>query len=249
VTAHPSRERAPSPGRTVAVGRTGDPKSLRQVVGIVARMTREDLIAAARYYPIVKVAGARIVPRPLRYVLYRMAGVRLRQSDIGAGLFIGGPASNLTIGHGTSINVDCFFDCLAKVTLGRNVMVGMGVMIVTSDHPIGPDGRPQGNPVGRDVVIEDRVWLGARSMVLPGVRVGEGTVISAGAVVTRDCRPLSIYAGSPARLIGQLPTGPATDRVAPAGSAHGHAGQVTDAERDERGEAAHDDLADRRPQR
>jgi maltose O-acetyltransferase len=190
----------------VAVGRTGDPKSLRQVLRIVLRMIREDIVTAARYYYLVKLAGARLVPRPLRYVLYRVAGVRLQQSDIAAGLFIGGPASNLAIGHGTSVNVDCFFDCLAKVTLGSNVMVGMGVTIVTSDHPVGPDGRPQGQPVGRDVVVGDRAWLGARSMVLPGVTIGEGAIISAGAVVTRDCRPFAIYAGVPARLVGHLQT-------------------------------------------
>jgi maltose O-acetyltransferase len=195
----------PSRLRAVAVGRTGEPKNLRQAARIVARMLRDDFLMAAQYYFLVKLVGARFVPRLLRYALYRVAGVRLQQSDIGAGLFIGGPASNLTIGHGTSINVDCFFDCLAKITLGRNVMVAMGVMIVTSDHPLGPDGRPSGFPVGRDVVIGDRSWLGARSTILPGVTVGEGAVISAGSVVTRDCRPRAIYAGSPARLVGHLP--------------------------------------------
>jgi maltose O-acetyltransferase len=192
--------------RPVAVGRTGDPKSVRQALQILVRMLRDDIVTAARYYYLVKVAGARLIPRPLRYVLYRLAGMRLEQSNIAAGLFVGGPASNLAIGHGASVNVDCFFDCLAKVTLGRGVMVGMGVTIVTSDHPIGPDGRPQGEPVGRDVVIGDGVWLGARSMVLPGVTVGEGSVVSAGAVVTRDCRPFAIYAGVPARLVGNLRT-------------------------------------------
>ena len=86
-----------------------------------------------------------------------------------------------------------------------------GVTIVTSDHPIGPDGRPQGDAVGREVVIGDRAWLGARSMVLPGVTIGEGAVISAGAVVTRDCRPYAIYAGVPARLVGHLQTEAAPD--------------------------------------
>ncbi len=192
--------------RPVAVGSTGSPKSFRQTLRILMHILRDDVVGAAQYYFVVKLAGAYFVPRPLRYVLYRIAGVRLQQSIIAPRLFIGGPPSNLTIGHGTGINLDCFFDCLAKVTLGRSVMVGMGVTIVTSDHPVGPDGRPQGQVVGRDVVIGDRAWLGARSMILPGVTVGEGAVISAGAVVTRDCRPYAVYAGVPARLIGQLPT-------------------------------------------
>jgi acetyltransferase-like isoleucine patch superfamily enzyme len=192
--------------RPVAIGRTGDEKTLGQVLRIVTRLVVEDLASSPRHYYLVRFVGARLIPRPLRFVLLRLAGVRLQQSDIGAGLFLGGPPSHLTIGHGTSINVDCFFDCLGKVTLGDGVMVGMGVTIVTSDHPIGPDGRPQAQPVARDVVVGDRAWLGARSMLLPGVTVGEGTIVSAGAVVTRDCRPFSVYAGVPARLIGQVPT-------------------------------------------
>lgn len=191
--------------RPVAVGRTGEPKTIGQAAGVVGRMLRDDFVTAVRYYFLVKLAGARIVPRPLRYVMYRGAGMRLHRNDIAAGLFVGGPASNLTIGHGTTVNVDCFFDCLAKVTLGASVMVGMGVMIVTSDHETGPDGRPLPQVVGREVVIGDRAWLGARSVILPGVTVGEGTTISAGAVVTRDCLPNAIYAGVPARLIGRVP--------------------------------------------
>lgn len=202
-----ARTRQSASRQPFTTGRTGAPKSLSQSVGIVLRMIVQDLATALRYYYMVRLAGARIVPRPVRFVMYRVAGVRLQQSKIAPGLFIGGPPSNLAIGHNTSINVDCFFDCLAKVTLGRNVMVGMGAMIVTSDHPVGPDGVAQGQVVGRDVVIGDGVWLGARTTVLPGVTIGEGAIISAGAVVTRDCRPYAIYAGVPARLAGHLPGG------------------------------------------
>ncbi|GAA0953154.1 acyltransferase [Virgisporangium aurantiacum] len=194
--------------RPVAVGRSGEQKSVGSALARAVLMTRNDLVTAARYYYLVRFAGARLVPRVMRYVLYRMAGMRLQMNSIAPGLFVGGPASNLTIGPGTSINVDCFFDCLATVTFGSGVMVGMGVTIVTSDHPIGPDGRPQGEPVGREVVIGDRAWLGARSMVLPGVTVGEGAIVSAGSVVTRDCRPFAVYAGVPARMVGQVQAQP-----------------------------------------
>jgi maltose O-acetyltransferase len=173
------------------------------VLWVVLKMTREDVAAALHYYYFVRLVGARLTPRVLRFLLYRWAGVRVEQSRIGPGLFLGGPPSNLSIGEGTTINVDCFFDCLGKVHLGRRVMLGMGVTIVTSDHPMGADGRPEPLPVARDVVIGDGVWLGARSMILPGVTVGEGAVISAGSVVSRDCRPFGVYAGVPARLVGQ----------------------------------------------
>jgi maltose O-acetyltransferase len=190
----------------VTVGRSGDPKTLGQALSIVLRALRQDVVSAARHYYLVGLVGARIVPRPVRFLLYRMAGVHVEYSDLAPGIFLGWPPSNLTIGQGTTINIDCFFDCLGKVTLGRNVMVGMAAMIVTSHHPIAPDGRPQRQSVGLDVVIGDGAWLGARSTILPGVTVGEGAVISAGAVVTRDCKPFAIYAGVPARLVGRLQT-------------------------------------------
>jgi maltose O-acetyltransferase len=186
------------------VGQTGEPRSFGQALKIVSEMLLVDFVGALRYYYLVKFAGAWIIPRPLRFILYRLGGVRIQQARIASGIFVGGPGSNLSIGHGTSINVECFFDCLGKVTLGKQVMVGMGVMIVTSDHPLDPDGRPQRQSVGRDVVIGDGAWLGARCTILPGVTVGEGAVVSAGAVVTRDCRPFAVYAGVPARLVGHL---------------------------------------------
>jgi maltose O-acetyltransferase len=56
---------------------------------------------------------------------------------------------------------------------------------------------------GGDVVIGDRVWIGYRAIILPGVKIGEGAVIGAGAVVTRDVAPFTIVAGSPARKVGE----------------------------------------------
>ncbi|HET9653988.1 MAG TPA: acyltransferase [Kineosporiaceae bacterium] len=211
--------------RPVALGRSGKPKPLGAALRILMLMLRNDFTSAVHYLYFVKFAGSRLVPRPLRLVLYRIAGMRVQLVSVQPGLFFGGRPSNLTIGQGTDINIDCFIDCLGKVTLGKNVMLAMGVMIVTSDHEAGPDGRPQGE-VGRDVVIGDGAWLGARCVILPGVTVGEGTVVSAGAVVTRDCRPHAIYAGVPARFIGnvtpktvQLPTEQAPTEQAPAGQA------------------------------
>jgi len=57
------------------------------------------------------------------------------------------------------------------------------------------------------VVIEDRVWIGYRAIVLPGVKIGEGAVVGAGAVVAKDVEPYAIMAGNPARKIGERPKG------------------------------------------
>jgi maltose O-acetyltransferase len=56
---------------------------------------------------------------------------------------------------------------------------------------------------GGDVVIGDRVWIGYRAIVLPGVSIGEGAVVGAGAVVTKDVEPCAIVAGNPARKVGE----------------------------------------------
>ncbi|WJH37282.1 hypothetical protein N6H14_05985 [Paenibacillus sp. CC-CFT747] len=78
----------------------------------------------------------------------------------------------------------------------------------------GPDKRA-GAPIGLPIVIGDGVWIGTRATVLPGVRIGDGSVIAAGAVVTKDCAPHGIYAGTPARRVKEL-AGPAqTEFVVP----------------------------------
>ena len=77
-------------------------------------------------------------------------------------------------------------------------------MLTTSHHEIGPPERRSGTARPRSIVIERGVWLGARVLVLPGVTVGPGCVIAAGAVVNRDCAPHGLYAGVPARRIREL---------------------------------------------
>ena len=90
------------------------------------------------------------------------------------------------------------------VSIGDDVMMGPDCMIFTSNHRMDGLDRPmwqQGFTEPRPVVIEDDVWMGARVIILPGVRVGRGSVIGAGSVVTHDVEPYSIVAGNPAKLI------------------------------------------------
>jgi maltose O-acetyltransferase len=75
------------------------------------------------------------------------------------------------------------------------------VMILTATHEIDDDGLVERVPAFKPVRIGDRCWLGARVTVLPGVTIGEGTIIGAGAVVTKDCKPGAVYVGVPARQL------------------------------------------------
>ncbi len=83
-------------------------------------------------------------------------------------------------------------------------MMGPEVHIYATSHGYTDTGRPmrlQGYTPPRPVVIEDDVWIGTRAIILPGVRVGAGSIIGAGAVVTKSVPPYSIVAGNPARVV------------------------------------------------
>lgn len=112
---------------------------------------------------------------------------------------------NISIGEGTGANRFCFIHGGGGVEIGRKVMLGPFVTIYSQNHNwrdrevlIADQGKSRAK-----VVIEDDVWLCAGSIVLPGVKVRQGTVVAAGAVVTRDTEPYSIVGGIPAVKIGE----------------------------------------------
>lgn len=108
--------------------------------------------------------------------------------------------SGVSIGAHSIINRDVLLDGRSGLRIGDNVSISEGSQILTLEHdPNDPAFGWRGAPV----VIGDRVFLGARSTVLPGVTVGEGAVVAAGAVVTRDVDPFTVVGGVPARPIGQ----------------------------------------------
>jgi maltose O-acetyltransferase len=124
------------------------------------------------------------------------------------------------IGQGTGVQMRCRFWNGRKVHLGDRNVVNFGCLLdgrryhirTGSDVSIGPEASiltlghdPQSSDFdirGGDVIIGDRVWIGYRAIVLPGITIGEGAVIAAGAVVTRDVPPHVIVAGNPARKVG-----------------------------------------------
>jgi acetyltransferase-like isoleucine patch superfamily enzyme len=108
--------------------------------------------------------------------------------------------SGVSIGSHSIINRDVLMDGRMGLQIGDNVSVSEGAAIITLEHdPNSPTFEARGAPVR----IGNRVFVGARAILLPGVAIGEGAVVAAGAVVTRDVAPLAIVAGVPARSIGQ----------------------------------------------
>lgn len=93
-----------------------------------------------------------------------------------------------------------------SITLGKRVFVGAGCTVIDSDcHPLDAEARARGER-GRTspIVLEDDVWLGMNVLVLKGVRIGAGTVVGAGSVVTGDLPAGVVAAGNPARVVGSI---------------------------------------------
>ena len=103
------------------------------------------------------------------------------------------------VGVNSVINEKCRLDNRGGLTIGDNVSISAEVCIITADHDLqSPDfeGRL------RQVVIEDYVFIGTRAMILPGVTLGKGCAVAAGAIVTKNVSPFTIVAGVPAKPIG-----------------------------------------------
>jgi acetyltransferase-like isoleucine patch superfamily enzyme len=109
-----------------------------------------------------------------------------------------GKGARLRIGNGTYLNRGTEVVAADRITIGRDCKIARDVIIMDSDQ----HALPSGELVVRPVTIEDRVWIGARAIVLKGVTIGHDAVIGAGSVVTRDVPPRAIAAGVPARVLG-----------------------------------------------
>ena len=105
-----------------------------------------------------------------------------------------------------TINVDCIFDLNDSIEIADFVSVGQGVMILTSSHRIGPAARRAGALFTAPVRIGPGAWIGARSVILPGVTVGAGAVVAAGSVVNKNVAPNALVSGVPAETtVARLP--------------------------------------------
>jgi maltose O-acetyltransferase len=144
----------------------------------------------------------------LRPILYRAAGVhvhgRARIYGRVAIEGVGDVCGNLTIGDQAMFTTPLYLNLSGRITMGDRVTIGHHVVIITDDHDMADPDHRCGERRSRPVVIEDGVWIGARATILPGVRLGKGCVVAAGAVVARDVAPHTLVGGVPARPIKEL---------------------------------------------
>lgn len=111
----------------------------------------------------------------------------------------------LEIGDRSSIGAYCYVGCSGPIRIGADVMIGPGVTLIAENHVYDDVDLPmnQQGVQNKGIVIEDDVWIGARSVILDGVNVGKGAIIAAGALVAKDVPSYTIVGGVPAKVISR----------------------------------------------
>lgn len=109
---------------------------------------------------------------------------------------------NITIGRHVFINACCHFQDHGGVTIGDGCLIGHNVVFATLDHDFKPEKRAVMHPA--PIVLGKNVWVGSNSTILKGVTIGDGAIIAAGSVVTKDVAPRTIAGGIPAKFIRKI---------------------------------------------
>jgi maltose O-acetyltransferase len=109
--------------------------------------------------------------------------------------------SNIHVGENFYANFDCVILDVCKVAIGDNCFMAPGVHIYTATHPLDAVERISGFEFGKPVTIGNNVWIGGRTVINPGVRIGDNAVIGSGSVVTKDVPDHVVAAGNPAKII------------------------------------------------
>lgn len=109
---------------------------------------------------------------------------------------------NIKIGKNVFINSGCRFQDQGGITLGDQSLIGHNVVMATINHDYDPMKR--GTMHLAPIILKERTWIGSNSTILPGVTVGENSVVAAGSVVTKDVEPNTIVGGNPAKFISNL---------------------------------------------
>lgn len=145
-----------------------------------------------------------LVPRPIRRAVLRAMGYDVdKTACIAEHCYIG--SRRVSFEADSFANVGCHFDGNAEIRVGAGAQIGMWSVLATATHEISDQwtrraGRDQAEPI----VVGSGTWIGARTTVLPGVKIGNGCVVGAGSLITRSCDANSVYVGSPARKTRSL---------------------------------------------
>lgn len=154
-------------------------------------------------------ASSQWIPIQIRIKLYNLMGIKTVNTEIRPGCFFNSEfveiGSNCFINYFTQFHSG--YDKRGTITLGEKCFIGMNVNFCTISHEMGDNTQRAGENIYKPIIVGNGTWVGANSVILPGINIGEGCVISAGSVVTKNCEPNGLYAGVPAKRIKELPSG------------------------------------------
>lgn len=167
---------------------------MKQIFGALIKYVTNHIVSHIPSYT-VRHAWYRTI---LGWYIGPQAAVLMGQHVQMAGVRSG--ARKVSIGKGTVINWDCMLYTTGGIVIGENVSISAGVWLVTGSHDMND---PQFPVIYKPIVIGDYAWIGMRATILGGVTIGEGAVVTAGAMVTHDVLPYTVVGGVPARVIKQ----------------------------------------------
>jgi maltose O-acetyltransferase len=163
---------------------------------------------------------AQLVATPSTNGVARQRILERLLGGVGDGVWIEPPffcdyGAHIHIGPQSFVNVNCVFLDSAEIRIGANVLIGPAVQLLTVSHPLRAEDRVVPVSAGdaatapyrthaRPITIGDQVWLGAGSIVLPGVTIGAGTTIGVGSLVTADVPAHCLAFGQPCRVVREL---------------------------------------------
>ena len=146
-------------------------------------------------------------PTAIRNRFYELVGIKLNGAEVRYNVFISNP-DLLRIGDDCFINANVSFHFGASnvtIELGDGVYVGPNTLFTTVTHEIGSSSKRAGVNRYSPIRVGDGVWIGASCTILPGVTIGEGSVVAAGALVNKDVPANTLVGGVPAKVIRDLP--------------------------------------------
>ena len=134
------------------------------------------------------------------FYLRKIIGIEIgKNTSIHMGCFFAG--KNIKIGNNNVIARNCHLDGrVGLIKIMNNVSIAPETCIISLTHLVN---SPTFETVAKEVIIEDYVWIGTRAMILPGTKMGEGSVLGAGSTATKELQPYSVNVGSPAKEIGK----------------------------------------------
>ncbi len=189
---------------SVRSGRTGSLTRLRHLIACETEGLHGRLLLAGWC--------ARLLPHfafsRLRTALYRRAGLHIGARSLLLGpVELVGPGrieARFSLGDDSYITAPLYADLCQPITIGNGVYIGHHATLITTNHEIGPSWQRCGQAKSAPITIGDGAWIGAQATILPGVTIGRGAVVAAGAVVTKDVPPDTLVGGVPAKPLRAL---------------------------------------------